>query len=337
VKNVLLVVNSEKNALAVTENVPSIEETTIPVEEMTKNEPTGFVHPVETIISLSELSAIVVENQSEVTFRNVAALSETIVADVEMTVADVEMTVADVTTEDLAIKNNIIEMTGFVLHVRTTTSHSELNVTNVENLDREETLEEGIPVEDVEATEEVATAADETVTVEDVEATEEVATAADETVIVEDVEATEEVVTAADEMVTVEDVEATEEVAPVADEMVTNVENLDREETLEEGIPVEDVEATEEVASAADETVTEEVAPVADETVIVEDVEATEEVATAADETVTVEDVEEMTVQMNNIERLVENDQVMLTIDHLKKSSPVDINDAMTMTIKVKI
>jgi hypothetical protein len=245
VKNVLLVVNSEKNALAVTENVPSIEETTIPVEEMTKNEPTGFVHPVETIISLSELSAIVVENQSEVTFRNVAALSETIVADVEMTVADVEMTVADVTTEDLAIKNNIIEMTGFVLHVRTTTSHSELNV--------------------------------------------------------------------------------------------TNVENLDREETLEEGIPVEDVEATEEVASAADETVTEEVAPVADETVTVEDVEATEDVATAADEMVTVEDVEEMTVQMNNIERLVENDQVMLTIDHLKKSSPVDINDAMTMTIKVKI
>jgi len=233
VKNVLLVVNSEKNVLAVTENVPSIEETTIPVEEMTKNEPTGFVHPVETIISLSELSAIVVENQSEVTFRNVAALSETIVAVVEMTVADVEMTVADVTTEDLAIKNNIIEMTGFVLHVRTTTSHSELNVTNVENLDREETLEEGIPVEDVEATEEVATAADETVIVEDVE--------------------------------------ATEEVAPVADEMVT------------------------------------------------------------------VEDVEAMTVQMNNIERLVENDQVMLTIDHLKKSSPVDINDAMTMTIKVKI
>ena len=222
----LLVVNSEKNALAVTENVPSIEETTIPVEEMTKNEPTGFVHPVETIISLSELSAIVVENQSEVTFRNVAALSETIVA-------VVEMTVADVTTEDLAIKNNIIEMTGFVLHVRTTTSHSELNV--------------------------------------------------------------------------------------------TNVENLDREETLEEGIPVEDVEATEEVASAADETV------------IVEDVEATEEVAPVADETVIVEDVEEMTVQMNNIERLVENDQVMLTIDHLKKSSPVDINDAMTMTIKVKI
>ena len=85
---------------------------------------------------------------------------------------------------------------------------------------------------------------------------------------------------------------------------------------------VEDVEATEEVASAADETVT---------------VEATEEVAPVADETVTVEDVEEMTVQMNNIERLVENDQVMLTIDHLKKSSPVDINDAMTMTIKVKI
>jgi hypothetical protein len=323
VKNVLLVVNSEKNALAVTENVPSIEETTIPVEEMTKNEPTGFVHPVETIISLSELSAIVVENQSEVTFRNVAALSETIVA-------DVEMTVADVTTEDLAIKNNIIEMTGFVLHVRTTTSHSELNVTNVENLDREETLEEGIPVEDVEATEEVASAADETVT-------EEVAPVADETVIVEDVEATEEVATAADEMVTVEDVEATEEVAPVADEMVTVEATEEVASAADETVIVEDVEATEEVASAADETVTEEVAPVADETVTVEDVEATEEVATAADETVTVEDVEEMTVQMNNIERLVENDQVMLTIDHLKKSSPVDINDAMTMTIKVKI
>ena len=238
--------NSEKNVLAVTENVPSIEETTIPVAEMTKNEPIGFVHLVETIISLLELSAIVVENQSEVTFRNVAALSETIVAVAETTVADVEMTVADVTTEDLAIKNNTIEMTGFVLHVRMTTSHSELNVTNVENLDREETLEEEIPVE------------------------------------------------------------ATEEVAPVADEMVI----------------VADVEATEEVASAADEMVT---------------VEATEEVAPVADAMVTVADVEEMTVQMNNIERLVENDQVMLTIDHLKKSSLADINDAMTMTIKVKI
>ena len=203
--------NSEKNVLAVTENVPSIEETTIPVAEMTKNEPIGFVHLVETIMLLSELSAIVVASQSEVTFRNVAALSETIVAVAETTVADVEMTVADVTTEDLAIKNNTIEMTGFVLHVRMTTSHSELNVTNVENLDREETLEEEIPVE------------------------------------------------------------ATEEVAPVADAMVI------------------------------------------------------------------VADVEAMIVQMNNIERLVENDQVMLTIDHLKKSSLADINDAMTMTIKVKI
>jgi hypothetical protein len=52
---------------------------------------------------------------------------------------------------------------------------------------------------------------------------------------------------------------------------------------------------------------------------------------------VIVADVEAMIVQMNNIERLVENDQVMLTIDHLKKSSLADINDAMTMTIKVKI
>ena len=250
-KIVLLVVNSEKSDLVVTENVHSIEETIIPVVEMTKNEAIGFVHLAETIILLSELNAIVAGSQSEVTFRNVAALSETTVADVTEIVADAE-TIAveeDATIADLVTKNNIIEMTGFVLHVRMTTSHSELNVTNVENLDREETLEEEIPVE----------------------ATEEVASVADEMVIVADVEATEEVASAADEMVIVADVEATEEVAPVADEMVI------------------------------------------------------------------VADVEEMTVQMNNIERLVENDQVMLTIDHLKKSSLADINDAMTMTVKVKI
>jgi len=45
----------------------------------------------------------------------------------------------------------------------------------------------------------------------------------------------------------------------------------------------------------------------------------------------------EMTVQTNSIERPVENDLAMLTIDHLKKSSHVHINDAMTMTIKVNI
>ena len=312
-KTVLLVVNSEKNALVVTENVHSIEETIIPVVEMTKNEVIGFVHLAETIILLSELNAIVAENQSEVTFRNVAAPSETTVADAETTVVEEDAMIADLVT-----KNNIIEMTGFVLHVRMTTSLSELNATNVESLDQEETLEEEIHVE---ATEEVATAADAMV---DVEATEEVASVADAMVTVADVEATEEVATAADAMV---DVEATEEVASVADAMVT----------------VADVEATEEVASVADAMVTvvdveatEEVASVADAMVTVVDVEATEEVAPVADAMESVADVE-MTVQTNSIERPVENDLAMLTIDHLRKSSHVDINDAMTMTTKVNI
>ena len=277
-KTVLLVVNSEKSDLVVTENVHSIEETIIPVVEMTKNEVIGFVHLAETIILLSELNAIVAENQSEVTFRNVAAPSETTVADAETTVVEEDAMIADLVT-----KNNIIEMTGFVLHVRMTTSLSELNATNVESLDQEETLEEEIHVE---ATEEVATAADAMV----------------------DVEATEEVATAADAMVTVADVEAIEEVASVADAMVIVV----------------DVEATEEVASVADAMVT------------VVDVEATEEVAPVADAMESVADVE-MTVQTNSIERLVENDLAMLTIDHLRKSSHVDINDAMTMTTKVNI
>ncbi len=268
-KTVLLVVNSEKSDLVVTENVHSIEETIIPVVEMTKNEVIGFVHLAETIILLSELNAIVAENQSEVTFRNVAAPSETTVADVETIVADAETTVADAETTvveedamiaDLVTKNNIIEMTGFVLHVRMTTSLSELNATNVESLDQEETLEEEIHVE---ATEEVASVAD--------------------------VEATEEVATVADVMETVADVEATEEVASVADAMET-----------------------------------------------VADVEATEEVAPVADAMESVADVE-MTVQTNSIERPVENDLAMLTIDHLRKSSHVDINDAMTMTTKVNI
>ena len=336
-KTVLLVVNSEKSDLVVTENVHSIEETIIPVVEMTKNEVIGFVHLAETIILLSELNAIVAENQSEVTFRNVAAPSETTVADVETTVVEEDAMIADLVT-----KNNIIEMTGFVLHVRMTTSLSELNATNVESLDQEETLEEEIHVEateevataadamgrgDVEATEEVATAADAMVTVADVEATEEVASVADAMVIVVDVEATEEVASVADAMVIVVDVEATEEVASVADAMET----------------VADVEATEEVASVADAMVTvvdveatEEVASVADAMVTVVDVEATEEVAPVADAMESVADVE-MTVQTNSIERPVENDLAMLTIDHLRKSSHVDINDAMTMTTKVNI
>ena len=245
-KTDLLAENSEKSVQAEIENVRSIEEITIPVEEITRNEVIGFVHLVETIILLSELNVTVVGNPSEETFRNVEAPSETTVADAEMTVAE-----EDVTTEDLEIKNNIIEMIGFVLHVRMTISLSEPNATNVESLDLEETLVEEIPV----------VAVTETI-VEDVEATEEVATAADETVIVEDVEATEEV------------------------------------------------------------------ASVADETVIVEDVKVDEEMI----ETV----VEEMTVQTNSIERLVESDLATHTIDHLKKSSLVDINDVITMTTKVK-
>ena len=269
-KTALLVVNSEKSVPAVTGNVRLIEETTIPVEEMIKNEAIGFVHLAVTIILLSELNATVVVNQSEVTFRNVAVLSETIVVGEGVTtVADAEMTVVEegATTEDLVIKNNIIEMTGFALHVRMTTFLSEPNATNVGSLDREETLVEEIPAE----------------------------------VTVEDVEATEEVAPAADEMVIVEDVEATEEVASVADETVI----------------VEDVEATEEVASAADETV------------IVEEVKVDVEMTEAV--------VEEMTVQTKSIAKLVESDLAMLTIDHLKKSSPVDINDAITMIIKVKL
>ncbi|MDB2671216.1 hypothetical protein N9Y75_00010 [Candidatus Poseidoniales archaeon] len=364
-KIVLLVVNSEKSDLVVTENVHSIEETIIPVVEMTKNEAIGFVHLAETIILLSELNAIVAGSQSEVTFRNVAALSETTVADVTEIVADAE-TIAveeDATIADLVTKNNIIEMTGFVLHVRMTTSLSELSVTNVENLGQEEVLAEEIHVEateevapvadamvDVEATEEVATAAE---IVADVEATEEVASAADAMV---DVEATEEVAPVADAMVTVEateevasaadamvDVAATEEVALAADAMVT-VEATEEVASVADAMVT--VEATEEVASVADAMVTveatEEVAPVAD---VMATVEATEEVAPVADVMATVEATEEvapvadveMTVQTNSIERPVENDLAMLTIDHLKKSSHVHINDAMTMTIKVKI
>ena len=178
-------------------------------------------------------------------FRNDRGGRTEIVADAETTVVEEDAMIADLVT-----KNNIIEMTGFVLHVRMTTSLSELNATNVESLDQEETLEEEIHVE---ATEEVATAADAMV---DVEATEEVATAADAMAgrggdrrggfsggrdgdrggrggdrrggfsggrdgTVADVEATEEVASVADAMVTVADVEATEEVASVADAMVT--------------------------------------------------------------------------------------------------------------------
>jgi len=80
-----------------------------------------------------------------------------------------------------------------------------------------------------------------------------------------------------------------------------------------------------------------------DAMVIVEDVEETEEVDSAEDAMVIVEDVEEteivveeMSVLENSIGKLVESDQVMLITDHLKKSNHADINDVITMIIKVK-
>jgi len=95
---------------------------------------------------------------------------------------------------------------------------------------------------------------------------------------------------------------------------------------------VEDVEETEEVDSAEDAMV------------IVEDAEETEEVDSAEDAMVIVEDagetetvVEEMTVLKNSIGKLVENDLVMLIIDRQKKSNHADINDAITMIVKVKL
>ena len=245
--------SSEKSALAVTENVHLTEEADeiATVEDVVESDPIGFVLHVETTILLSEQNAIAVGNQSKETWQNVAAHSETIVEEEVVMIEEVVIIEEVVTIEDLEIKNNIIEMIGFVLHVRMTISLSEPNVTNVESLDLEETLVEEIPV-----------------------------VAVTETIV--------------------EDAEATEEVATVADETVTVV----------------DAEATEEVASAADETVT------------VVDVKVDEEMI----ETV----VEEMTVQTNSIEKLVESDLATHTIDHLKKSSLVDINDVITMTTKVK-
>ena len=245
--------SSEKSALAVTENVHLTEEADeiATVEDVVESDPIGFVLHVETTILLSEQNAIAVGNQSKETWQNVAAHSETIVEEEVVMIEEVVIIEEVVTIEDLEIKNNIIEMIGFVLHVRMTISLSEPNVTNVESLDLEETLVEEIPV----------VAVTETI-VEDAEATEEVATVADETVIVEDAEATEEVASAADETVTVVDVK-------VDEEMIETV-------------------------------------------------------------------VEEMTVQTNSIEKLVESDLATHTIDHLKKSSLVDINDVITMTTKVK-
>jgi hypothetical protein len=253
VKIALLVVNSEKNDQAVIETVLMIDVTITPVEEMMVNEAIGFAPHAETITLLSEQNATVVESRRKETFRNVAVHSETIEAAVEMTVVEEDVTTEEgVTTEEAEIKNNIIEMTGFVLHVRMTISHSELNAINVVNHDLEDNQ--------VGVTEEVAT---ETTVAE----------------IVADVVETEEVDSAAD----------------VTAEIVA------------------DVVETEEVDSAADVTAE-----------IVADVVVTETV------------VEEMIARTNSTERLVESDQVMLTIAHPRKFSLEDISDAMTMTIKVK-
>jgi hypothetical protein len=70
--------------------------------------------------------------------------------------------------------------------------------------------------------------------------------------------------------------------------------------------------------------------------VIVEDAEETEEVDSAEDAEETEIVVEEMSVLENSIGKLVESDQVMLITDHQKKSNHADINDVITMIIKVK-
>jgi hypothetical protein len=207
VKIVLLVVNSEKNDQVVTETVLMNDEITTPVEEMMVNEAIGYVPHVETITLLSGQNATAVESQRKATFRNVAVHSETIEAAAEMIMVE-----EVVTTEEAEIKNNIIEMTGFVLHVRMTISHSELNAINVVNHDLEDNQ--------VGATEEVATETTVAETVADVEETEEVDSAADVTAeIVADVTAeTEEVDSAADATAEiVADVVETEEVDSAAD------------------------------------------------------------------------------------------------------------------------
>jgi hypothetical protein len=207
VKIVLLVVNSEKNDQVVTETVLMNDEITTPVEEMMVNEAIGYVPHVETITLLSGQNATAVESQRKATFRNVAVHSETIEAAAEMIMVE-----EVVTTEEAEIKNNIIEMTGFVLHVRMTISHSELNAINVVNHDLEDNQ--------VGATEEVATETTVAETVADVEETEEVDSAADATAeIVADVTAeTEEVDSAADATAEiVADVVETEEVDSAAD------------------------------------------------------------------------------------------------------------------------
>ena len=109
--------------------------------------------------------------------------------------------------------------------------------------------------------------------------------------------------------------------------MITSLSELNAINVVNLGQEDNHVEATEE----------------ADAIIIVEDVEETEEVDSAEDAMVIVEDVEEtgtavvvMNAQVSNTEKLVENDPVMLTIDLLKKSNPVDISDVMTTITEVK-
>ena len=166
--------NSEKSALAVTENVHLTEEADAmaTVEDVVESDPIGFVLHVETTILHSEQNAIVVGNQSKETWQNVAVHLETIVEE------EVVMTEEVVMIEEVAIKSSIIEMIGSALHVRMTTFLSEQNAINAANLDQEDN-----PVaETVVAVAETEEAEDAMVIVEDEEETE---TAVEEMTVLE--------------------------------------------------------------------------------------------------------------------------------------------------------
>ena len=209
--------NSEKSALAVTENVHLTEEADAmaTVEDVVESEPIGFVLHVETTILHSEQNAIVVGNQSKETWQNVAAHSETIVEEEVLMIEEV------VTIEEVAIKSSIIEMIGSALHVRMTTFLSEQNAINAANLDQEDNPVAETVV-DVAETEEAATET----TVEDEEETEEADSAEDAMVIGEDAEETEEVDSAEDAMVIGEDAEETETVVEEMTVLENNIEKL---------------------------------------------------------------------------------------------------------------
>ena len=125
--------------------------------------------------------------------------------------------------------------------------------------------------------------------------------------------------------------------------MITSLSELNAINVVNLGQEDNHVEATEEADAIIIVEETEEVDSAEDAMVIVEDAEETEEVDSAEDAMVIVEDVEEtgtavvvMNAQVSNTEKLVENDPVMLTIDLLKKSNPVDISDVMTTITEVK-